>query len=290
MCIFSATYNLIIHNFNGYGDCMKNNLGILPFIEVERVSREISSFIESSLIESNSQGLVIGLSGGLDSSLTAKLCLQVVNKDKILGLIMPSQSTNKEDIDDAVNLAEEMCIKYKIIDIDPLIKPVHDECSLSPQDENYMMANANLKARMRMLILYYHANSMNRLVVGTGNRTELLVGYFTKFGDGGVDILPIGGLYKTDVCRVAEYLQVNEKILHKDPTAGLWPGQTDEDDLGIKYALLDEILYLMTENGMKEDATAKKLQISLDEVVRVKLMMLASEHKLVMPPMPPIIR
>ncbi len=269
---------------------MENYKGILPVIDVERVSREISGFIESSLIESNAKGLVIGLSGGLDSSATAKLCSQVVNTDKILGLIMPSQSTNKEDVNDAVSLAEEMGIKHKIIHIDPLIKPVHDVCTRSPEHDNNKMAQANLKARMRMLIIYYHANSMNRLVVGTGNRTELLVGYFTKYGDGGVDILPIGGLYKTDVRRVAKHLEVNENILNKDPTAGLWPGQTDEDDLGIKYKLLDEILYLMTEKGMKEDETAQKLQISLDEVVRVKLMMLSSEHKLKMPPMPSIVR
>jgi NAD+ synthase len=232
----------------------------------------------------------VGLSGGLDSSATAQLCAEVVTKNKILGLIMPSQSTNKEDISDALNLADKMDIKHKIIPIDPLIEPVQDVCTHSPDNENYRMAGANLKARVRMLILYYHANAMNRLVVGTGNRTELLVGYFTKYGDGGVDILPIGGLYKTDVRRVAKHLGVHENILNKDPTAGLWPGQTDEDDLGIKYELLDEILYLMAEKGMEGDEIAKKLNIGLDEVVNVKLMLLAAEHKLKMPPMPPIVR
>lgn len=269
---------------------MDNNNGILPVLDVERASREISGFIESSLIESNTQGLVIGLSGGLDSSTTAKLCAQVVNKDKILGLVMPSQTTSQEDVDDAVGLAEEIGIKYKIIPIDPLIGPVQDICSRSANDENYKLAGANLKARMRMVILYYHANALNRLVVGTGNRTELLVGYFTKYGDGGVDILPIGGLYKTDVRRLASYIDVNEGIIHKDPTAGLWPGQTDEEDLGIKYGLLDKILYLMTERGMKEDEIAEKLGIKLDEVVRVKVMVLAAEHKTMMPPIPPITR
>ncbi|MCC7561169.1 MAG: NAD+ synthase [Methanobacterium sp.] len=268
---------------------MGNDNGILPVLDVEKASREISSFIESSLIESNTRGLVMGLSGGLDSSTTAKLCAQVVNKDKILGLIMPSRTTTQEDVDDAVKLAEEIGIKHKIIPIDPLIEPVQDVCSHSA-NQNYKLAGANLKARMRMVILYYHANALNRLVVGTGNRTELLVGYFTKYGDGGVDILPIGGLYKTDVRRLASYIDVNEDIIHKDPTAGLWPGQTDEEDLGIKYDLLDKILYLMTERGMKEDETAHKLQIKLDEVVRVKVMMLAAEHKSVMPPIPPTIR
>jgi len=269
---------------------MSYDNGILPVLDVSRVAIEISTFIENSLIESNAQGLVVGLSGGLDSSVTAKLCTEVVNKDKILGLVLPSQSTNKEDINDAVNLAEELGIKHKIIPVDPLIEPVQRECSRSVDDENYKIAAANLKARMRMLILYYHANALNRLVAGTGNRTELLVGYFTKYGDGGVDILPIGGLYKTDVRRLAKHLEIPDNIQNKDPTAGLWPGQTDEDDLGIKYELLDEILYLMTEKGMEKDSTAQKLKISLDEVVNVKLMMMAAEHKLKMPPMPPIVR
>ncbi len=264
--------------------------GILPELDVARVSREISSFIENSLIESNAQGLVVGLSGGLDSSVTAKLCTEVVNTHKILGLIMPSQSTNKEDIKDAINLADSLGIKYKTIHIDPLIELVLGVCTRSPDDEKYQMASANLKARMRMLILYFHANAMNRLVVGTGNRTELLVGYFTKYGDGGVDILPIGALYKTDVRRVAKHLKIPETIINKDPTAGLWPGQTDEDDLGIKYPLLDEILYLITQKGMEEEEISKKLRISLDEVVKVKLMVMSAEHKLKMPPMPPIVR
>jgi len=269
---------------------MGKNNKILPMLDVDRVSRDISGFIENSLIESNAQGLVIGLSGGLDSSTSAHLCTKVVNTDKILGLIMPSQSTSQEDIDDAVNLAEELGIKYKTIPVDPLIEPVQEVCTGSADTENDKMAAANLKARMRMLILYYHANAMNRLVVGTGNRTELLVGYFTKYGDGGVDLLPIGGLYKVDVRRVARHLGVNKNIINKDPTAGLWPGQTDEEELGIKYELLDEILYLMTENGMGEEEIALKLNITLDEVVRVKLMMLSAEHKLQMPPMPQIVR
>jgi len=269
---------------------MEKNREILPVLNVEKVSREISGFIENSLIGSKAQGLVIGLSGGLDSSVTVKLCSQVVHADKILGLILPSKTTNLEDVDDAVALAEEIGIKHKIIHIDPLLEPVENVCSLDPDKEEYQLAQANLKARMRMLILYYHANAMNRLVVGTGNRTELLVGYFTKYGDGGVDLLPIGDLYKTDVKRVAEYLDISDSILYKAPTAGLQPGQTDEEDLGIKYDLLDQILYLMTEQGMGTEEVAQKLQIKLDEVVRVNSMMRSAEHKSKMPPIPKIIR
>ena len=239
---------------------MEYNKGILPALDIVKVSREISSFIENSLIESKTQGLVMGLSGGLDSSVTVKLCTEVVNTHKILGLIMPSHSTNKEDINDAVSLADSLGIQYKTIHIDPLIQLIIGACTSFPDDEKYKMANANLEARIRMLILYFHANSMNRLVVGTDNRSELLVGYFTKYGDGGVDILPIGALYKTDVRMLAKHLKIPEKIINKDPTAGLWPGQTDEDEMGIKYSLLDQILYLLTEKGMKEEGIIKNFK------------------------------
>jgi len=269
---------------------MVDHWGILPKLDIHKTSREISNFIESSLIESNTHGLVLGLSGGLDSSTTAILCSQVVNKDKILGLVMPGKNTSSADVKDAVRLAENLGINHQIIPIDLLIEPVIAACSESLRHNYVKMAIANLKPRMRMMVLYYHANAMNRLVIGTGNRTELLVGYFTKYGDGGVDILPIGGLYKTEVRLIAEYLNVPKKILEKKPTAGLWPGQTDEEELGIKYDLLDEILYLLTEKKMKENETAKKLEISLDKVVKVKIMMLTAEHKLKTPPIPQIIR
>jgi NAD+ synthase len=264
--------------------------GNLPKLDIDKTSREISNFIESSLIESKTHGLVLGLSGGLDSSTTAILCSEVVNKDKILGLVMPSRTTTSNDVEDAVRLAEDLGINYQIIPVDLLIEPIVAACRESVGHNHFDMAEANLKARMRMMLLYYHANALNRLVVGTGNRTELLVGYFTKYGDGGVDILPIGGLYKTEVRSIAKHLEVPQKILDKVPTAGLWPGQTDEEELGIKYNILDEILYLLTEKKMKEKETAGKLEISLDEVVKVKMMILTAEHKLETPPIPQIVR
>jgi len=269
---------------------MDDHPDILPKLDIDKTTSEISNFIESSLIESNTQGLVLGLSGGLDSSITAILCSQVVNKDKILGLVMPSKNTPSADVNDAVRLAEDLGINHQLIPIDLLIEPVIAACRESLGNNYIKMAIANLKPRMRMMVLYYHANTMNRLVVGTGNRTELLVGYFTKYGDGGVDILPIGGLYKTDVRLIAKYLEVPQKILNKEPTAGLWPGQTDEGELGIKYGILDKILYLLSEKKMNENETAEKLKTSIDEVVKVKIMMLAAEHKLKTPPIPQIIR
>lgn len=264
--------------------------GKLPEIDAEKTLRNIFKFIEYSLIESNTQGLVMGLSGGLDSSNVARISTEVVNGEKILGLVMPTSTTPESDVDDAVNLAQELGIKYKVIDIDPLLEPVENICKGGLDEAHAKVASANLKARMRMMILYYYANALNRLVVGTGNRTELLVGYFTKYGDGGADILPLGALYKTDVRVLARHLGLPSEILKKKPTAGLWPDQTDEEDLGIKYELLDEILYLMTEKNQNEEEIARKLKVAYREVVKVKIMMHAAQHKLAMPPIAEIQR
>ena len=251
-----------------------------PKLDTQKAVDEICSFIKSKLRESKAEGLIIGLSGGIDSSTVAYLCARIVKRDKILGLILPSETTSSEDIEDAVTVADNLGIKYKNLHIDHLIEPFPKLC---PQCSNSALANGNLKARIRMMLLYYHSNSMNRLVMGTGNKTELLVGYFTKYGDGGVDILPIGDLYKTHVKEVAEYIGVPKNIIEKAPTAGLWTGQTDEEELGIKYDLLDKILYLMTDENLSIPDIAERLKIEENEVLRVKNMVGASKHKLSSP-------
>jgi NAD+ synthase len=259
---------------------------ILPPLNAEKVVQNISEFLKDSLADSKADGLVLGLSGGLDSTTVAYISAKTVQKDKILGLIMPSKTTTPEDIDDARGIAQELGIETETIAIDELIEPFRNLCVHSKSPHYNRMAAANLKARIRMMILYYHANSLNRLVTGTGNRTELLVGYFTKYGDGGVDILPLGHLYKTEVQNIASYLEVPQKILLKAPTAGLWSGQTDEEELGIQYPLLDQMLYLLSEENLKVDQVAGKLQIPQNEVLRIKGMMKSAEHKLTSPPVP----
>lgn len=253
---------------------------IITPLNTQKTVETISSFIKDKLNESNSKGLVIGLSGGIDSSLVAYLCTKSVGADKILGLVLPSETTSSEDVKDAVKVAGELGIKYKILNIDPLIKPFPKLC---PECGKNKLANANLKARIRMILLYYHSNAMQRIVAGTGNRTELLVGYFTKYGDGGVDILPIGDLYKTEVREVADYIGVPKSIIEKAPTAGLWTGQTDEDELGIKYDLMDKILYLMVDKGLSIEEVSTQLKISYEEVLRIKKMVESSKHKLSSP-------
>jgi len=251
-----------------------------PKLDMQKAVDEICSFIKDELEESKANGLVIGLSGGIDSSTVAYLCARIIETDKIIGLILPSETTSSEDIVDAMAVADNLGIKYKNLHIDHLIEPFSKLC---PKCSKSALANGNLKARVRMMLLYYHSNSMNRLVMGTGNKKELLVGYFTKYGDGGVDILPIGDLYKTHVKEIAAYIDVPKNIIEKAPTAGLWTGQTDEEELGIKYELLDKILYLMTDENLGISEIANHLKIPENEVLRIKSMVDASKHKLSSP-------
>lgn len=263
---------------------------IFPEINPEESVEIISQFVKNKVEESGSDGLVVGLSGGIDSSLVTYIAAEMIDKDKILGLIMPSETTPSKDVEDALLVAENLGIKTKTIHIDKHLEQFNDIDVDAKSGEILNLARANLKARIRMMILYYHANSMNRMVLGTGNKSELLVGYFTKYGDGGVDLLPLGDLYKADVQKIANHMSVPENILKKAPTAGLWQGQTDEEELGMKYQLLDKILYLMVEENLKPEQVAGKLHLPEEEVLRIKSMMKSAEHKLITPPIAEIRR
>jgi NAD+ synthase len=264
----------------------------IPVKDQEKTAKIISRFIADKVEESQTFGVVIGLSGGLDSSTTAYLSAKTLKNDQILGIIMPTVTTPEEDIEDAISVAEALGIEYEIIHVDDLIEPFNDLCIHASEKQGRKeyreLANANLKARIRMMVLYYHANDLNRLVVGTGNRTELLVGYFTKHGDGGVDILPIADLYKTEVRNLASEIGVPTGIIEKAPTAGLWAGQTDEKELGMKYEVLDKLLYMMVDKKMMAKDIAENLKIPLEEVLRIRGKVKKSEHKLKPAPSPGI--
>ncbi|QHN07559.1 NAD+ synthase [Methanothermobacter sp. THM-2] len=240
------------------------------------VRERIEEFIKASVADSRTDGVVLGLSGGLDSSTVAYLAAGALGPDRVLGIIMPSATTPAEDLKHAELVAEENGIEYETVDIEPILESFSGICGHRAS----RLALANLKPRARMMVLYYHANSMNRLVAGTGNRTELLVGYFTKYGDGGVDILPIGGLYKKQVRMLAEELGVPSEIISKAPSAGLWPGQTDEEELGISYDVLDEILFLLVDKKMGVPEVASELGVPAEEVKRIQGMVRAAGHKL----------
>ncbi len=244
------------------------------------IKNKLISFIRSKVEGAGAKGAVIGLSGGIDSTLTAYLSVEAIGPENVLGILMPeSGMTSKEDIDDALEVVKLLHIEHRVAEISKVLQSFS---SVIPDfDITARSANGNLKARTRMCILYYHANLMNLMVVGTGNKTELLLGYFTKYGDGGVDIEPIGCLYKTQVRGLARQMGVPAKIIDKVPTAGLWQGQTDEGELGVTYEIADKILAMLVDE--KREISDIKKKFLPEQVDRLVKLMRANEHKR-MPP------
>lgn len=229
------------------------------------MKQRIVNWIKKQVKEAGAKGIVLGLSGGVDSALVASLAKCAVGKTNLLALLMPCHS-HSGDLEDAKLVARKLGIKIKVINLSELYD---DLKSVLPQAN--AKASANIKPRLRMLILYYFANKFNYLVCGTGNKSEAMVGYFTKYGDGAVDILPIGGLFKRQVKELAKEMKIPEKIISKAPSAGLWHGQTDEAEMGITYEELDNILERF-ENGKKQIFAKSKVD-------RVKKMIKRSKHK-----------
>ena len=195
---------------------------------------------------------------------------------------MPSTTTPTDDKLHGIQIAQNLGIDYKEIAIDSIL----NEFLSVTQLEESNLAIGNLKARIRMSIIYYYANVKNYLVSGTGNKSEILIGYFTKFGDGACDIEPIGDLYKTDVYKLSESLNIPQEIIDKPPRAGLWSNQTDEEEIGMTYELIDQILYLYTENNVETREIANELDIPLDDVDMIINKITGSRHKSKVPESP----
>ncbi|WP_455646086.1 NAD+ synthase [Methanosphaera sp.] len=252
----------------------------LPDFNVKEFIERACDFIRETVELSNSKGVVVGLSGGIDSSVVACLAVKALGASNVRGYIMPTETTSDQDLYDAELIKDELDIESEFIAIGDIhnqfLKTCNTENIIS---ENNTLASANLKPRIRMSILYYYATLHNSLVIGTGNKTEIQIGYFTKYGDGGVDFEPIGDLYKEEVKKVAVALGVPTSIIQKSPTAGLWSGQTDEDELGITYHVLDRILYLYLEKQYDFESIADKLEIPCSEVERIINMVNNAEHK-----------
>lgn len=254
----------------------------IPKIDLEKTKSDIVEFIKTKVGESKTDGIVIGLSGGIDSTLSAYLACEAVGKDNVFGITLPSATTPAEDKIHGTEVARRLGIQYIEIGIDSILNEYLSAAQL-PQDD---LSIGNLKARIRMSIIYYFANQKNCLVCGTGNKSEILIGYFTKHGDGACDMEPIGDLYKSEVFTLSEFLNVAEEIINKPPRAGLWAGQTDEDEIGMDYNLLDRILYLYTEKDETNAEIARKLDISADDVDMIIDKIGRSEHKSRVPESP----
>lgn len=210
---------------------------------VPRTARSLVEWIRSHVAAAGAQGVVYGLSGGLDSALVGALC-QRAFPETSLAVIMPCHSLN-QDMEDARLVADALGLQTKVVVLDhvyDLLRGLLDPVGADLSSEKIQLTMANIKPRLRMIVLYYYASIFNYLVVGGSNKSEIAVGYFTKHGDGGSDIIPLGNLVKSQVRELALYLKVPEKIVTKPPSAGLWENQTDEEEMGFSYTMLDRYL------------------------------------------------
>ena len=237
------------------------------------ITDKIEKFIEKEIEKNHAQGVILGLSGGIDSAVLAYICKRKL-KEKTLALIMPDTSiTPNSETEDAMKIIGLTGIEHKLIDI----KPVVNEYSmyLEPNEK----AKGNLRARVRSNMLYYYANIKNYLVLGSSDKSEYLIGYFTKFGDGASDLTPISSLYKLQVREIAKYLKIPENIISKRSSPHLWKNHEAEKELGIQYEQVDSILYCLFEKKLSVKETVEITKIDKEIVEKIYELNINSEHK-----------
>jgi NAD+ synthase len=246
-------------------------------LDLSEIENRITRFIRKYVETSGANGIVLGLSGGVDSSTTAALSSLAIGGDRILGLMLPEKEThNPKDIDDAKLVAEKFGLKTQLCDITPTLEGFYETIPIF--DPANKLCKGNIKARTRMIYIYYYANKLNRIVCGSSDKSETMMGYFTKWGDVAADISPIMDLYKTQVRKLAAHLGIPAELAAKPSTPALWPNQLAETELGMKYETLDLILYGL-ERFMTTEEIARQLNIENTLVKKVKSRWLSAEHK-----------
>ncbi len=246
-------------------------------LEWPEVKTKIELFIENYVKQTEAKGIVLGLSGGIDSCTVAVLSARAIGGSRVIGLMLPENETrNNEDLEHAKLVAKTFKLKSQLCDITSTLKSFYD--SIPTFDPSDVICKGNVKARVRMVYWYYYANKLGLIVCGSSDKSETMMGYFTKWGDVAADISPIMDLYKTQVRKLAQHLGIPKKIIDKPSSPNLWPGQKAESELGIKYETLDLILYGL-EHFMHIDEIAKQLDVKKELVYRTKQRWLANEHK-----------
>jgi len=256
---------------------MLTDIGPTP-TECKRIQQNIEEFLKNTVSQKKADGVIFGLSGGIDSVTIAYLAAKVFGK-KALALVMPDSTVSpSSETGDALKVIGELELDYKLIDIDVIHKIYSNH--LEPDER----ALGNLRARIRANIIYYYANLKNYLVLGTSNKSEYLIGYFTKFGDGSADILPIVKLYKTQVRKLAESIGVPNNIITKRSSPNLWKGHDAEEEIGIGYEKIDSILHCMVEKNYTLDEFMDNVTgISKKDVEKIYQMYQNTQHKRILP-------
>lgn len=246
-------------------------------IDAAEIRDKISDFIREQVQEAGLKGAVLSVSGGIDSAVALSLSVGALGPERVRAVTMPERDiTPESDITDVMRLAGMLDVTCDTVEITEVIRVMREVLPL--YDGSDLTSTGNLKPRIRMTVAYHYANVLKSMVVGSSNRTEWLTGYFTKYGDGGVDIMPLADLYKNQIRQLAIHLGIPDGIIRKKPSAGLWPGQTDEGELGISYDDLDLILFCR-DRGMPEEETADELEVDRRLVHRVFRRVEANEHK-----------
>lgn len=273
----------------------------LTFSETELAAHRehITAFIRDQYEAAGADVAIIGLSGGIDSTLVSHLAVEALGRESVYGLILPSRVSRDEQMSDAERLASRLLdIEYDVVEIDPLVEAVlaatpNADATDPPAVEDgsedlgpLQLAVGNARARLRAVLWYFAANRRGGFIVGTGNRSEAAIGYFTKYGDGAVDCHPIANLYKQQVRQVARHLDIPSAYVEKTPTAELWEAQTDEEELGVGYETLDSILALHVDGPLSTSATADEIGTDPAVVETVRHLHERSAHKRRTPPGP----
>jgi NAD+ synthase len=252
--------------------------------ELEGRREHIVEFIAETVASAGADGAVLGLSGGVDSTATAYLAVEALGADGLHGLLLPSEVNPEADRTDAERVAEDLGIEYDVVEIDRIVEAVVDVAPPGVAEDR--TALGNVRVRTRAVLNYFVANAEDRIVLGTGNRAEAATGYFTKYGDQAVDCNPIGNLYKCQVRQLARALGAPEDLVTRTPTAAMWEGQTDEEEMGLGYDELDAILAMHVDGPFSKSATVRTLDVPESAVERVVELYEKSQHKRRMPPAP----
>ena len=255
----------------------------LSAAELAATRERIVSFIRDVVDDAGAEGAVLGLSGGIDSTLTAHLAVEALGEDGLHALTMPSAVNDADVMSAAERVAHDLGVEYDVVEIQPIAEAFFDAFPEAADDRT---AAGNVYVRTRAVLNYFVANAENRVVLGTGNRAEAMTGYYTKYGDQAVDCNPIGNCYKQQVCQLAAHVGVDRDLVMQEPTAGMWEGQTDAEEMGLDYDTVDAILAVHVDGGLSRAATVRELDVPEEAVDRVVDLHERSAHKRAMPPAP----